>query len=61
MLTLDGTVLKPAEPIEFKQTRKGKWNYFSTTTGTMINAGTYRVRLIAEDMEGLSIDALDVQ
>jgi beta-galactosidase len=61
VLTLDGTVLKPAEPIEFKQTRKGKWNYFNTTTGTMINAGTYRVRLIAEDMEGLSIDALDVQ
>lgn len=61
VLTLDGTVLKPAEPIEFKQTRKGKWNYFNTTTGTMINAGTYRVRLIAEDVEGLSIDALDVQ
>lgn len=61
VLTLDGTVLKPAEAIEFKQTRKGKWNYFSTTTGTMINAGTYRVRLIAEDVEGLSIDALDVQ
>ncbi len=61
VLTLDGTVLKSAEPIEFKQTRKGKWNYFNTTTGTMINAGTYRVRLIAEDVEGLSIDALDVQ
>jgi beta-galactosidase len=61
VLTLDGTVLKPAETIEFTATKKGKWNYFNTNTGTMINAGTYRVRLIAEDVEGLSIDGLDVQ
>jgi beta-galactosidase len=61
VLTMDGAVLKAAEPIEFKATKKGKWNYFNTNTGTMINAGTYRVRLIAENAAGLSIDALDVQ
>lgn len=61
ILTLDGTVLKAAESITFAATKKGKWNYFNTNTGTMINAGTYRVRLIAEDAAGLSIDGLDVQ
>lgn len=61
VLTLDGTVLKPAETIDFTTTKKGKWNYFNTNTGTMINAGTYRVRLIGEDVEGLSVDGLDVQ
>jgi len=61
VLTLDGTVLKPAEAVTFTATKKGKWNYFNTNTGTMINAGTYRVRLIAEDTEGLSVDGLDVQ
>lgn len=61
VLMLDGTVLKPAETIAFTATKKGKWNYFNTNTGTMVNAGTYRVRLIGEDVEGLSIDGLDVQ
>lgn len=61
ILTLDGTVLKAAEQIAFTATRKGKWNYFNTNTGTMINAGTYRVRLTADDAVGLSIDGLDVQ
>lgn len=61
VITMDGTVLKPAETIAFSPAKKGKWNYFSTNTGTMINAGTYKVRLIAEDAAGLSIDAVDVQ
>ncbi|SMC39979.1 malectin domain-containing carbohydrate-binding protein [Pedobacter africanus] len=61
LLTMDGVVLKAAERIEFNPTKKGKWNYFSTNTGTMINAGSYRVRLIADDASGLSVDALDVQ
>lgn len=61
VLTMDGTVLKAAEAVEFTPTKKGKWNYFNTNTGTMINAGTYRVRLIAVDAEGLSMDGLDVQ
>lgn len=57
----DGTLMKKAEEIEFNPTKEGKWNYFTTNTGTMINAGTYKVRLIADDVEGLSVDALDVQ
>ncbi|WEK17720.1 MAG: malectin domain-containing carbohydrate-binding protein [Candidatus Pedobacter colombiensis] len=61
VLTMDGAVLKAAEHIEFTPTKKGKWNYFNTNTGTMINAGTYKVRLIAEDAAGLSMDGLDVQ
>ncbi|WP_316818110.1 malectin domain-containing carbohydrate-binding protein [Pedobacter nyackensis] len=61
VLTLDGTVLKAAEHFPFTPTRKGKWNYFNTNTGTMINAGTYKVRLIADDAQGLSVDGLDVQ
>lgn len=61
VLTMDGTVLKAGESVSFDPTKKGKWNYFTTNTGTMINAGSYRVRLVAEDAAGLSIDALDVQ
>ena len=38
-----------------------KWKMMSTTTGTFINAGYYKVLLSAEDMEGLAFDALDIQ
>ena len=33
----------------------------STTTGTFINAGHYKVLLSAENMDGLAFDALEVQ
>jgi hypothetical protein len=33
----------------------------STTTGTYVNAGYYKVVLSAEDMNKLAFDALDVQ
>ncbi|MEJ5963107.1 malectin domain-containing carbohydrate-binding protein [Pedobacter immunditicola] len=59
-LTLDGTLMK-TEPVEFKFTKQGKWNYFNTSTGSMINAGTYKLRIIAEDAKGLSIDGVEVQ
>lgn len=49
------------EDIAFTTTRPGKSNYINTTTGTMINAGNYKVRLSAKDAEGLSINSLDVQ
>lgn len=61
VLAADGTLMKPAETFDLAPTKEGKWNYFTTNTGTMINAGTYKVRVIAEDAEGVSIDALDVQ
>ena len=60
LLQADGTVLK-TEPIEFTNTREGKWNYFTTTSGSMINAGKYIVRLIATDAEGVAIGGVDVQ
>lgn len=60
LIAADGTVMK-RERMEFTTTREGKWNYFSTTTGTMINAGKYTVRITAEDAEGVAIGGLDVQ
>ncbi len=61
VLAVDGTVMKPAETFDMAPTKEGKWNYFTTNTGTMINAGTYKVRIISEEAGGVSIDALDVQ
>ena len=37
------------------------WKMMSTTTGTFINAGHYKVLLSAENMDCLAFDALDVQ
>ena len=37
------------------------WKMMSTTTGTFINAGHYKVLLSAENMDGLAFDALDIQ
>ena len=54
-----GVVLKE-DDLTFAET-PGKWRMLSTTTGTYINAGYYKVVLSATDMEGLALDALDVQ
>ena len=59
-LMADGTLMKTEEVI-LAPTKEGKWNYFNTNTGSMINAGTYKVRLTAIDAMGLFIDGLDVQ
>lgn len=56
----DGTLMKQ-EMAEFTNSKPGKWNYFTSSTGTMINAGNYKISLIALDAEGLSISGLDVQ
>jgi beta-galactosidase len=61
VLAADGTLMKAPESFDLVPTKEGKWNYFSTNTGTMINAGTYKVRIIAESTEGVSIDAIEVQ
>jgi hypothetical protein len=60
LIAADGTVMK-TEAIEFTNTREGKWNYFTTTTGSMINAGKYTVRITAVDAEGVAIGGLDIQ
>lgn len=54
-----GVVLKE-DVLTFSET-PGKWKMMSTTTGTFINAGHYKVLLSAEDMNGLVFDALDIQ
>lgn len=61
VLTVDGSVLTPRTPVAYQPTREGKWNYIDQTTGTMINAGTYRVRLYSQDAKGIYIDNLDVR
>lgn len=55
----NGQILKDDE-ITFPATPE-KWRLMSTTTGTYINAGYYKVELSAPSMEGLAFDALDVQ
>lgn len=38
-----------------------KWRVLSTTSGTYINAGEYRIILSGEELEGLAFESLDVQ
>ncbi|ALJ01732.1 glycoside hydrolase (plasmid) [Rufibacter tibetensis] len=56
----DGTLMKE-EPVEFTSTRTGKWNYLNSTTGSMINAGQYTIRLTSTEAENLSVYDLAVQ
>ena len=56
----DGTLLRE-EAVEFVPSKPGKWNYLASSTGTMINAGSYRIKLTATDAAGLSVSGLDVQ
>ncbi len=61
LILSDGTVIKPAEVQTLDPSKPGKWTYFATSTGTMINAGTYTLRLKSIDAVGLYLDAMDVQ
>ena len=54
-----GVVLKE-DVLNFPET-PDKWKMMSTTTGTFINAGHYKVLLSAENMDGIAFDALDIQ
>ncbi len=56
----DGTVMKQ-EQIIFTPSKTGKWNYISTNTGSMINAGNYIVRIVANDAIGVGVLGLDIQ
>ncbi|MFL5741472.1 MAG: malectin domain-containing carbohydrate-binding protein [Flavisolibacter sp.] len=60
LVAADGTEMKEEE-VFFAPTKQGKWNYIDTNTGTMINAGNYKLRLSSNDAEGVSINSLDVQ
>lgn len=56
----DGTLLK-SEQVRLATTLPAKWNYLNSTTGTMINAGRYKVRLIVHASQGLRVSELQVQ
>ncbi|MGZ3940313.1 MAG: malectin domain-containing carbohydrate-binding protein, partial [Flavisolibacter sp.] len=60
LFSADGTPIKE-ENIVFTPTKQGKSNYISSNTGTMINAGNYKIRITSGKAEGLSINSLDVQ
>lgn len=53
----DGTLIKEEE-VRLPATAAGKWNYFTTSTGTMINAGKYRVKFVCKECK---VDELQVQ
>ncbi len=59
LIASDGTIIKNDE-ITFPVAGE-KWKVLSTTTGGFINAGYYKVRISAQEMNGLWFDALDVQ
>ncbi len=60
ILAADGTMMKK-ETVTLRATRPGKWNYITTSTGSMINAGNYVVRFHAQKAAGISIGGVDVQ
>lgn len=49
------------EEVQFTFTRLGKWNQFTVNTGTQINAGNYRVKLIVENAAGLAVSGIELQ
>lgn len=59
-LAADGTLMKE-EAIELMPTKAGKLNYINSSTGTMVNAGNYKLRLTCPNAEGINVNALDVQ
>ncbi len=60
VLANDGTLMKE-DIIECTTTRPGKWNYYNTTTGSMINAGNYIIRVISKDAKELSLRDISVR
>lgn len=59
LIAANGTVLR-SDDITFPETQE-KWKQVSTTTGTYINAGSYRVVLSGENMQRMAFDSLELQ
>jgi len=57
---LENGTLISEEDVRFTTTPEGKWNYLVTSTGGMINAGRYKVRLVMP-VGNLKVDELQVQ
>lgn len=58
-VSANGAILRNDE-ITFPETPE-KWKQISTTTGTYINAGTYKVLITANEAAGLGFESLEVQ
>ncbi|TMI74074.1 MAG: DUF4982 domain-containing protein [Bacteroidetes bacterium] len=56
-----GNTMMLEEPVSFKFTREGKWNQFTITTSSMINAGNYIVKLRMKDAKDLVVSGIDIQ
>ncbi|MDE6692499.1 MAG: DUF4982 domain-containing protein [Muribaculaceae bacterium] len=59
LIAPNGAVLKD-DTINLPDTPE-KWRMLSTTTGSYINAGTYRLLISAPDLSGVAFDSLEVQ
>jgi hypothetical protein len=60
IIAADGTLMHE-ELLEFIPVNEKKWKIATASTGTMINAGNYKVVLTAADGEGLSVRDLEMQ
>lgn len=60
ILAADGTLMKK-ETVILLATRAGKWNYITTSTGSMINAGNYSIRFKAANAAGVAVGGVDIQ
>lgn len=49
------------QEISLKFTQPGKWMLATVNTGTMINAGHYRVRVALKNAKGLVVSNIEVQ
>ncbi|MDN3669538.1 malectin domain-containing carbohydrate-binding protein [Echinicola jeungdonensis] len=56
----DNGVMMRDEEITFP-VKDEKWKILNTTTGSMINAGKYTIRIFADDMGGLWVDRMEFQ
>jgi beta-galactosidase len=56
----DGSLLK-SENVRFTPSKTGKWNYITTDTGTMVNAGRYSLVIDAVHASGLYVSGLEIQ
>lgn len=59
LIAPNGAVLKD-DTISLPDTPE-KWRMLSTTTGSYINAGTYKVVISAPDLSGVAFDSLEIQ
>ncbi|WP_243349243.1 malectin domain-containing carbohydrate-binding protein [Parabacteroides sp. FAFU027] len=59
IISPNGTVMRK-DRLEFPVASE-KWKSFNTTTGTTINAGTYKLRLLNPGLKGVRIVALEVE